>query len=69
MSTPQNPDTAAQAIALTANLKHKKVLSPDEIPQMQALQLQLQRLLPSAQAGPRITARPRQFSREQQEGL
>jgi hypothetical protein len=46
MSTPQQPDTAAQAVALTADLKSKKGLTVDEVLKLQELQTLLDNMLP-----------------------
>jgi hypothetical protein len=47
MNTQQTSDAESQAVILTAALKQKQGLSQDEIPKMQELLLQLQRLLPA----------------------
>ena len=70
MNTPQEQNIETQATLLAAALKQitpPKRLSEKEVAAIQVLNAEIQRLLPPAM--PSFKGRPRQFSREQQEGI
>jgi hypothetical protein len=67
MSTPQNTNQKTEILNLTASLKKTASLDAEAKAQLPDLLAQIHRFMPPAK--PSITARPRQSSREQQEGL